>query len=841
MSKKLRAVGLVGVALAAAGYLQVSRVQAAGSLKAKREMASPQAQSASAGPAAVAVPPRAVIDRYCVSCHNEKLKTANLMLDKVDLGDVSANQELLEKIVRKLRSGLMPPEGRPRPDYPTLDGFASSLEAELDRAAAIAPNPGRVASHRLNRAEYVNVIHDLLALDVDGTALLPSDMAGFGFDNNADVLSITPGLMSRYITAATKISRLAVASPDNRTMLQVYKMEFGTRQDARMGEDLPFATHGGMAVHHTFPLDGDYAFSIRLRKNDTVSTIDGIEDDEHEIELRVDHALVKRFKIGGKFKGPDPGVLIAVTEDDIEGAKIHDYRVNADKELEIRLPIKAGTRLVSVAFTDSMPSPENMANGRRDVVSTNLGSGLLPGVDMFYISGPFDGKTPQDTPSRQQIFTCRPATARDEQPCAKKILTTLTRRAYRRPVTDADVQPLLAIYNEGRHERNFDFGVERALEALLSSPKFLIRFEREPADAKLGTAYRLSDLELASRLSFFLWKSIPDDELLDAAARGSLKDPNVLTQQVRRMLADHRSTRFLDDFAGQWLTVRNISSSDPDARLFPGFDPTLRNAMLRETELFFESQVKEDRPIPELLRANYTYLNERLARHYGIDDVYGSHFRRVTLTDDRRFGLLGHGSILTVTSYANRTSVVLRGKWVLENLLGAPPPPPPPNVPPLKENTPGAKPTALRERMEEHRSNPVCASCHSRMDPLGFALEHFDAIGKWREDDGGAEINSTIKLDASTIDSPKAFREALLGRGNQFVSTVAEKLLGYALGRGIDYPDAPTVRHFIRDLDKNDYRWSSLVLDIVKSGPFQMRKALGPENAPAATAAGQGQ
>jgi len=841
MSNKLRAVGLVGIALAAAGY-QVSHVQAAGSLKAKREAAAPHAQRASAGPAAaVAAPQRAVVDRYCVTCHNEKLKTANLMLDKVDLGDVNANQELLEKIVRKLRSGLMPPEGRPRPDYPTLDGFASSLEAELDRAAVLAPNPGRVASHRLNRAEYVNAIHDLLALDVDGTALLPSDMAGFGFDNNADVLSITPGLMSRYITAATKISRLAVASPDNRTMLQVYKMEFGTRQDARMGEDLPFATHGGMAVHHTFPLDGEYAFSIRLKKNDTVSTIDGIEEDEHEIELRVDHAIVKRFKIGGKFKGPDPGVLIAVSEDDIDGAKIHDYRVNADKELEIRLPIKAGTRLVSVAFTDSMPSPENIANGSRDAGARNLGSSLLPGVDMFYISGPFDGKTPQETASRRQIFTCRPATGREEQPCAKKILTTLTRRAYRRPVTDADVQPLLAIYNEGRHERNFDFGVERALEALLSSPKFLIRFEREPGDAKPGTVYRLSDLELASRLSFFLWKSIPDDELLDAAGRGSLKDPNVLTQQVRRMLADHRATRFLDDFAGQWLTVRNISSSDPDARLFPGFDPTLRNAMLRETELFFESQVREDRPIPELLSANYTYLNERLARHYGIDDVFGSHFRRVTLNDDRRFGLLGHGSILTVTSYANRTSVVLRGKWVLENLLGAPPPPPPPNVPPLKENTPGAKPTALRERMEEHRSNPVCASCHSRMDPLGFALEHFDAIGKWREDDGGAEINSTIKLDESTIDSPKAFREALLGRGNQFVSTVAEKLLGYALGRGVDYSDAPTVRHFIRDLAQNDHRWSSLVLDIVKSEPFQMRKALGPENAPAATAAGQGQ
>src|SRR6266851_7007279 len=670
MSNKLRAVGLVGIALAAAGY-QVSHVQAAGSLKAKREAAAPHAQRASAGPAAaVAAPQRAVVDRYCVTCHNEKLKTANLMLDKVDLGDVNANQELLEKIVRKLRSGLMPPEGRPRPDYPTLDGLASSLEAELDRAAVLAPNPGRVASHRLNRAEYVNAIHDLLSLDVDGTALLPSDMAGFGFDNNADVLSITPGLMSRYITAATKISRLAVASPDNRTITQVYKVEFGTRQDARMGEDMPFATHGGLAVRHTFPLDGEYAFAIRLKKNGTVSTIDGIEEDEHQIELRVDHTLVKQFTIGGTFKGPDPGVLIAVSEDDIEGRKVHDYRVGADKELEVRLPIKAGTRLVSVAFSDSMPTPGGMlGNGRRSALT---GMGSQAGIDMVYVSGPFGGKTPQETPSRRQIFACRPAGARKEEPCAKKILSALTRRAYRRPITDADVQPLLAIYSDGRRERDFEFGVERALEALLSSPKFLLRVERDPSDAKPGSVYRLSDLELASRLSFFLWKSMPDDELIDVAARGGLKDPAVLGQQVRRMMANRRSVRFLDDFAGQWLTVRNIHSQDPDQTLFAGFDPTLREAMARETELFFESQIREDRSIPELLTANYTFLNERLARHYGIGDVYGSHFRRVTLTDDRRFGLLGQASILAVTSYPNRTSVVLRGKWVLENLLGAP-------------------------------------------------------------------------------------------------------------------------------------------------------------------------
>jgi hypothetical protein len=469
-----------------------------------------------------------------------------------------------------------------------------------------------------------------------------------------------------------------------------------------------------------------------------------------------------------------------------------------------------------------MPTPGAMAgNTRRNAF---LGLGSQAGIDMVYVSGPFGGKTPQETPSRRQIFTCRPASAREEEPCAKKILSTLTRRAYRRPTTDADVQPLLAIYGDGRRERDFEFGIERALEALLSSPKFLLRVERDPVDAKPGFVYRLSDLELASRLSFFLWKSMPDDELIDVAARGALKDPAVLAQQVRRMLADRRSVRFLDDFAEQWLTVRNIHSQDPDQTLFAGFDPTLREAMARETELFFESQIREDRSIPELLTANYTFLNERLARHYGIEDVYGSHFRRVALTDEKRFGLLGQASILTVTSYPNRTSVVLRGKWVLENLLGAPPPPPPAKVPPLKENTPGAKPEALRERMEQHRSNPVCASCHSRMDPLGFALEHFDAIGRWRENDGGADINSTISLDGVTIDSPKAFREALLRRGNEFVGTVTEKLLTYALGRGVESSDAPVVRQIVRDLAQNDNRWSSLIVSIVKSAPFQMRR-----------------
>jgi len=813
----------------AAGGLQWSNVQAAGG-----QAPAPPARPTSAGAAVPAAPTRALFDRYCVSCHSEKLKTGGLTLEGIDPADAARHAETLEKVVRKLRGGLMPPEGRPKPDAPTLDAFTTSLETALDRVAAATRDPGRVSSRRLNRAEYVNVIHDLLALDVDGTELLPSDMAGFGFDNNADVLAITPALMARYITAATKISRLAVASPDNRTMMHQYKVEFGTRQEARMNEDMPFGTHGGIAIRHTFPLDGDYTFAIRLQKNGTVSTIDGIEEDEHQIELRVDHALVRQFRIGGRFKGPDPGVLIAVPEDDPEGQKLHDYRVNADKELEVRLPIKAGTRLISVAFTDSMPTAA-VGGGRRGSASfSNLFYNSQPGVETVYISGPFGGRKPEETVSRRQIFTCRPSTARDEEPCARRILTTLARRAYRRPVTDADVQPLVGLYAEGRKERDFDFGIERALEAMLSSPKFLLRIEREPAGSAPGSVYRLSDLELASRLSFFLWRSIPDDDLLDVAARGALKDPAVLTRQVRRMLADRRATRFIDDFVEQWLEVRNINTAGD--RL-PGFDPTLRANMARETELFFESQVIEDRPLPELLRANYTYLNERLARHYGIDDIYGSHFRRVTLTDDRRFGLLGQASVLTTTSYPNRTSVVLRGKWVLENLLGTPPPPPPPNVPPLKENTPGQKPEALRERMEQHRNNPVCAACHGRMDPLGFALEHYDAIGRWRQDDGGAPINSAITFEGKAVDSPRAFREALLASGNQFVRTVTEKLLTYALGRGVGFADAPIVRGLIRDLEQQEYRWSALVLGIVRSAPFQMRRVPAPGAVPAATVA----
>jgi len=815
ISRLLATIGLIGIAAAGSEYFPIISIQAASAQAANAQTTAQEPRNATDAPS------RELFDRYCVTCHNERLQTAGLMLDRLDIGQIGANAAVLEKVVHKLRSGQMPPEGRPRPDAVTIDAFATTLETALDRAAAASPNPGRVSSRRLNRVEYVNAIEDLLALEINGAELLPSDMAGFGFDNNADVLSVTPSLMARYIAAATKISRAAVGSLDNRPMMQVYKVGY-ERRDLRASEAMPFATHGGVAVRHTFPLDGEYVFAIRLKRNETIETINGIAEDAHELELRVDHSLVRRFDIGGKFPGPDPGSLIAVPEDDIAGQRLHEYRMTADHELEIRVPLEAGTRLVSVGFTDSAPSPSI--------------PGDLPGVDMLYISGPFNGTVPEDTPTRDKIFSCRPvgSTKDAEDVCAREILTSLARRAYRRPVSEVDIDPLLTVYREGRNDGEFETGIERALEALLSMPSFLLRVERQPIDTQPGTVYRLSDLELASRLSFFLWKSIPDEELFRIAESGQLSDPAVLGEQVRRMLADRRATRFMDDFVGQWLQVRNIHSQDPDGALFAGFNDSLRKAMVRETELFFESQVREDRPTPELLRADYTFLNEQLADHYGVDGIYGSRFRRIAWTDDRRHGLLGHASLLTVTSYANRTSVVLRGKWVLENLLGSPPPPPPPNVPPLEESD-RANPTSLRERMEQHRASPVCASCHRRMDPLGFAMEHFDAIGRWRETDGGAEINSTIELSGKTINSPRAFREALLTEGtNEFIRTVTEKLLTYALGRGVNYYDAPTIRRIVSELARDDYRWSSLIVAIVASDPFQLRRAPGVDDLVAA-------
>ena len=815
----LRVLGAVCLAGVAAAAVERPATAAEEPAAAEQAAAAPeQAAGRAEGPS------RALLDRYCVTCHNERLQTAGVMFDRVDIDRPDVHRELFEKVAGKLRSGLMPPPGRPRPEPAVVDAFVTALEAELDRVGAAAPDPGRVVSHRLNRTEYVNAVRDLLDLEIDGEALLPSDMAGFGFDNNAEVLAMTPALMDRYITAATKVSRLAVGTLENRPIIQTYTLPNAARQEARMGEDLPFATHGGLAARHTFSLDGDYVFRIRLQRSDVGGTIRGsIAEREYHIELRIDHALVERLTVGGAFEGQVRYTLsgggIAPPDDDIVHQRIALYNQTADQHLEVRLPVRAGTRLVSAAFTDVAPS-----------ASTGVGDNLVAGVASLEIHGPYRGEIPAETPSRRRIFVCRPAGPDDEEPCAREILGTLARRAYRRPVTDADLEPLLRIYDIGRAADGFEGGVARALEALLSMPAFLMRAEVDPVDATAGTIYPISDLELASRLSFFLWRSVPDDELLEVAARGGLRDPGELERQTRRMLADRRAVRWMNDFLGQWLQVRNLENIVPDPLRFPRYDSTLRDALIRESELFFESQVREDRSVLDLLRADYTFLNARLADHYGVPDVYGSHFRRVPVADPARGGLLGHGSVLTVTSYADRTSVVLRGKWVLETLLGSPPPPPPANVPPLPENDGRSEPASLRERMEQHRASPVCATCHATMDPLGFALENYDAIGRWRESDEGAPIDSAITWRGIDIDSPRAFREALLREGeDELARTIAEKLLTYALGRGVNYLDAPTVRRIVRDAARDDYRWSSLILGIVRSAPFQQRIVRDPE------------
>ncbi len=779
----------------------------------------------SAGTAASA-PSRALLDRYCITCHNERLRTADLTLDTLDIGQVAANAEVLEKIVHKLRSGQMPPQGRPRPGADTVESFVAALEAALDASAAVAPDPGRVASRRLNRTEYVYAVRDLLDLEIDGDALLPSDMAGFGFDNNADVLSVTPTLMSRYLSAATKISRVAVGSLANRPVVQIYKPPNYARQTDRMGEDLPFGTHGGLAVRHVAPLDGEYLLKVRLQRGEIGESIVGnIAEKEYEIEVRVDHALVARLSVGGEFKGRVRYTLsgggIGPPDDDVEGRQIAYYNQTADEDLEVRLSLQAGPRLLSVALTDIEPS-----------ASPGIGDTVVAGIGSIEVRGPYDGTVPEKTPSRDRIFLCHPASNQEEAACARQIIGTLARRAYRRPVDEADIRPLMEVFAQGRAGHDFEAGIERVVEALLNSPKFLFRIEDNPVDLQPGTAYRISDLELASRLSFFLWRSIPDDELIDVAAQGRLREPSVLREQVERMMADERSSRWMRDFVGQWLQIRNLETIEPDPSLFPAFDGSLREAMLRETELFFESQVREDRSVLDLLRADYTFLNARLAEHYRIPNVYGSHFRRVVMPDAARVGLLGHGSVLTVTSYADRTSVVLRGKWVLETLLGAPPPPPPPNVPPLEENDGRGTPTSLRERMEQHRGNPVCASCHAQMDPLGFALENFNAIGAWRETDAGAPIDPAITLSDVQVDGPPAFRAALLSeKGDEFLRTIVEKVLTYALGRGLTYADAPTVRAIVRQAATDEVRWSSLISAIVGTDVFQMRTVRDPDEA----------
>jgi hypothetical protein len=756
-------------------------------------------------------PPAALLDQYCVTCHNEKLRTGGLSLQNANLADVPKGAETWEKVIRKLRVGAMPPQGMPRPNAMALDGMASFFETTLDRAYTAKPNPGRATMHRLNRTEYANAVRDLLALDIDATALLPPDDESSGFDNIADVLRVSPSLMERYLSASWNISRLAVGNLSITPSTATYRVRPDLSQDQHI-DGLPLGTRGGILARHTFPVDAEYIIKVRLWRN-TFDLLRGMED-PHQIEISLDGARVRLVTVGGH----DDFVRMAENP----GA----FGADLDQRLTIRMPVKAGSHAVSATTVlRSQAQKDDLIKPFLRTTIDGLDITGDPSVDRLNIEGPFNQTSAGDTASRRRIFVCQPATTKDELPCARKILSTLARRAYRRPLKDSDLEEPLSFYQRRRNSNgSFDSGIESALQLILASPEFLFRFEPDPATVAADTPYRVDDVALASRLSFFLWSSIPDDTLVNLASQGKLKDPAVLDQQVKRMLADPRASALADNFAEQWLFLRNLKNSAPNLDAFPDFDDNLRQAMRQETKLFFDSILHEDRSVLDLLNADYTFVNERLARHYGMPNIYGSQFRRIPVTDPARRGLLGQASILTVTSYPNRTSPVQRGKWILTNILGTPPLPPPPNVPELKENAEGAQPKSVRERMEAHRADAVCAGCHKVMDPVGFALENFDAIGRWRASDDGAKIDpSGVLFNGAKVDGAVELRQTLTSRPEVFVGVMAEKLLTYALGRGVEYYDMPAVRRIVRDAAARDFKFSSLIAGVVRSAPFQMK------------------
>jgi mono/diheme cytochrome c family protein len=769
---------------------------------------------------------RALVKRYCVTCHNQRLKTAGLALDQVDVARVGDTAEVWEKVVRKVRSGAMPPAAAPRPDKAAHDAFLAWLEAELDRAADAEPNPGRPVVRRLNRLEYTNAIRDLLALEVDGRALLPTDESGYGFDNIGDVLAFSPGLLERYLTAARKISRLAVGDLTLGSSIDDYRFSQFLDQTDRLNDDLPFGTRGGAVIRHHFTRDGAYRLRIRLGRRFDNEAIQGLARREL-IDVRLDGANITTFQVGGECVGSKeprcikpPGIV-----------PVSEYERAADEPLQVQFRAAPGLRQIGIAFVRTSAAITEGAGPPRRPTSELRGVEDAPmSVESVRIEGPLDDAAApaagaaRDTPSRRRIFICSPKASADEEACASKILSGLARHAYRRQVHEADLRPLVGFYRTGRAAGGFEAGVQFALEGLLVAPDFLLRLESDPAQAQPGSVHRISDVELASRLSFFLWSSIPDEELLDAAVRGTLSQPDMLKRQVRRMIADPRSSTLVTNFASQWLYLKDLRVVAPDTVIYPTFDESLRVAFQRETELFLESQLREDRSVVRLLDADYTFVNERLARFYGIPNVYGSHFRRVPVTNPNRKGLLGHASLLTVTSYSNRTSVVQRGKFVLDNFLGAPPPPPPPDVEALPEPRKGGEAATLRARMEAHRKKPVCSTCHATMDPIGFALENFDAIGNWRSTEFGARIDATGALPGgTTFEGPAGLRDTLLGRSDEFVLTLVDKLLTYALGRGTEYFDRPAIRRIVKDAASAQYTWSSLILGVVNSTPFRMR------------------
>jgi mono/diheme cytochrome c family protein len=769
-----------------------------------------------------------LVGTYCVTCHNDRLKTAGLSLQSLALTNVPEQAEVWEKVARKLRSGEMPPPTvRARPDAQMAGALVTYLETSLDRAAVLHPNPGRAPVHRLNRAEYSNAIRDLLAVDVRPGEWLPVDDSGYGFDNIAAVLSTSPALLDRYMSAARKISRLAVGDLTVKPVEEIYDAKRDPLKGSRneqLNDDLPFDSRAGMTVAHYFPLDAEYVFKIRFQ---------GIQ-------------------VGGEEMEIDPYQVRVAVKAGLHTVGVTSPRENLKPERDAPADGPGGGT-GGRGGPAQIPAPVDLRlSGARlkrfDVRATT------PEVNKLIIGGPYNPTSRGDTASRRTIFVCRPVRPAQEPACARTILTALAHRAFRRPVTSADIEPLYAFYQtarasthprpseaesgerrRGAESRDFDSGIQAAIEAMLVSPEFLFRIERDrpaeagrhpyPSTADSGTAHRISDVELASRLSFFLWSTTPDAELLDLGERGRLKDPAVLERQVRRMLDDPRADALVSNFAGQWLHLRNVETVKPDPVILP-FDEALRQSFLTETALFVSSIFREDRSLLDLLTADYTFVNQRLAEHYGIPRVYGSQFRRVTLTDVNRRGLLGQGSVLTVTSYPNRTSVVQRGKWILENLLGTPPPPPPPDVPELKA-APHGKVLSMREQMQVHRANPTCAACHGRMDPIGFALENYDAVGRWRNEDAGAAIDASGKLpDGTEFQGPAGLSQLLLTKyRDDFVRTATEKLLTYALGRGVDYHDSPTIRSITRDAARDNYRISSWILAIIKSTPFQMRRA----------------
>ncbi|MYH32068.1 MAG: DUF1592 domain-containing protein [Acidobacteria bacterium] len=776
-------------------------------------MSAPAAAQGGANAASV----EATLNRYCVTCHNERivngrgtapsmlvsqLRTAGLALEALDASHVGEDSDAWERVIRKLEARTMPPVGRPRPDEATYGEVVGWLEEELDRAAAAAPNPGRrPALHRLSRTEYQNAVRDLLALDdlpkeFDVSTLLPADNVTSGFDNLAELLFVSPSTLERYLAAARRISRLAVGDTSMPPIVDRYQLDRDLIQDSHL-DGLPLGTRGGTVIRSHLPADGEYVLTVEFAQ---------AAREEHAVEVSVDGERVSLFSIGGRPL--------------VRGAS-GVFAFEAEPPVDVRVPLGAGPREIAVAFLQ-----KTGARHEGLVRASRRGQRREPAISTVTLSGPYGVDGAGDTPSRERIFTCRPdggVTA--AEPCAREILSALARRAYRRPVTEADLDLLLPFYEEGGAEGGFDRGVQRALERMLVSPEFLFRVERDPEDVAPGAPYRVSDLELASRLSFFLWSSIPDDELLARAIDGTLSDPAVLEAQVQRMLGDRRSRALIDNFAEQWLYLRDVAAKEPDPGFFPGFDENLRQAFQRETALFMDSVLREDRGVSELLTADYTFVNERLAKHYGIPHVYGSHFRRVSLDGTARRGLLGQGGILTLTSYATRTSPVLRGKWILENLLASPPPPPPPDIPALAERTDDGAALSMRAAMERHRANPACASCHAQMDPLGFALENFDAVGRWRvrSESNDAIDASGVLPDGTSFEGPGGMRGALLREPERFVATVTEKLLTYALGRNVESYDMPAVRAIVREAAENDYRFSSIVLGIVRSTPFQMR------------------